>query len=366
MPLLWGPYGSNVPAIGDYKGRKIFQAHESRTNYYTYSGDPTQTDWLKPYCSPLSDSLTPPNSNFQAYKLRATTDDQYHSIRQALSVDGTSRYCLSALVHAGEYDWVGILTGSSGMTGTPYAWFNVTKGVIGSYGDMDLCDLFPLGFGWWYLFGSATSDVATTASPAIHFAKEDPESASYSYVGDGSSGIYCCHAQFEKSPNGRPSPPIITGASAVSTNSDNMVFGPDDFDYELFKKKFGFIWVPNWSSEVPNDISYFYWLGADSSNYTRLLRVNNSIYHSHEVGGGGVVHDVIISKPTYFHQQKMLFLVDPEEGSLEIVGAQSGGAKVVDVSWTEFVLPTYELGIAAGLTTGQWPLDGSITNFFRV
>ena len=211
------PVGDAALTRTDWQGRMALST-SARTNLLCYS---EQIDsWNKRFVTVTVNAVAAPNGTTTADKLVETTGSGQHYAHMGVSVESGKYLALSIHAKAGER--TGIRLDTSGwvaMFGTPahaYGHFDLTSGaILLEYGCT--ARIKPVGGGWYRctlisLVPAITSGIVSICpSPLIN-------GTTYSYIGDGSSGLYVWGGQgevFNSAPAG-PTPYIPTTAAPVT------------------------------------------------------------------------------------------------------------------------------------------------------
>ena len=166
---------------------------EQRTNLLTYSEDfNTGSFWQT--SKSVSQSVSPAGS-VGVVKLVENTSSNNHNASTPVSVASGATYCFSVFVKAVERTAASIDLNSNNSAFTQAgAVYNLTTGaLLGTSGTPTAHGCIPLGNGWFRLWITGVATATATAYPSIG----SSIGASYSYAGDGSSGIYIWGAQIE-------------------------------------------------------------------------------------------------------------------------------------------------------------------------
>ena len=196
---------------------KIFEV--SRANYVRNAYDMTLTPWTYPSMTVTkSGAVAAPDGSFTAYKPVANSGVTiFFNLAQGLpNTSGSSGiaqtgyyYTLSVYAKAGEYNYLKLYVFDNASYG---AFFDLTNGTVAGSGGVTT-NVTSVGGGWYRC--SITRLCSTDLFNSI-FIMGTP-ALSGSYTGDGTSGIYIWHPQFEQ------------GSTATtyidSDNTDSLVGG---------------------------------------------------------------------------------------------------------------------------------------------
>lgn len=209
----------------DWQGR-VALSTSARTNLLYYSE--RIDSWSKELVTVTVNAVAAPNGTTTADKLVETTGNGQHYVYKGVSV-GSGKY-LALSIHAKAGERTVIRLGTSGwvaMFSTPthaYGHFDLTSGaILLEYGCT--ARIKPVGGGWYRctlisLVPAITSGTVSIC-PSIVI-----NGTTYTYIGDGSSGLYVWGGQSEvfNSAPADPTPYIPTNSAPV-TVTDYSVSG---------------------------------------------------------------------------------------------------------------------------------------------
>jgi hypothetical protein len=183
---------SNVPRI-DYTGCPHILAEPQRTNLVTYSEDYDDASWTKSQSTITVDATTSPDGTVNADKLTEAALSGSHTITQGnITVTSGAEVSYSVFAKKGERDFT-LLWFAQVSTG--YS-FDLNNGAIGSKigGGTITPKIEDYGNGWYKC--TVTGTAPSTLANIIIYTMTD--TTTYSYAGDGTSGIYIWGAQLEE------------------------------------------------------------------------------------------------------------------------------------------------------------------------
>lgn len=179
------PRFDHNPATGESLGLLV---EEARTNLVTYSEQFNDASWIVDGTTVTENSIVAPNGALTGDKLIETATTAAHRIYDELGVAVSTAYTASVYAKAGERSWVSL----SGPTNNR-AWFNLATGAVGTVNAGLTASIQAVGNGWYRCFVTQTTG-STQGYLDVGIASADN---TYSYTGDGTSGIFVWGAQLE-------------------------------------------------------------------------------------------------------------------------------------------------------------------------
>jgi hypothetical protein len=158
----------------------------------TYSEDFTNAAWTKTRSSILANQIIAPDGTLTADKLIENTDNNTHTIQAAFSPLASTSYTYSAYIKASERTFA-LIQSNIGGTNT-FAIVNLTTGAVGSVTGTGVVSTTATGNGWYRVSISAATTTTASGNVFIYTAQD---ATTFSYTGDGYSGIYIWGAQLE-------------------------------------------------------------------------------------------------------------------------------------------------------------------------
>jgi hypothetical protein len=167
-------------------------------NLKTYSEDFDNAEWTKAGCSLVT--AVAPDGSLTARKIQEDSSSGPHGIFANESVTSGVTYTASVYAKAGEYDYLrfGFGQGLNSLTGT---YFDLQNGTI--VNDDGTQSITPAGNGWYRCTVTGVANNSTGSNVILY---NSPDGTSFSYTGDGTSGIYIWGAQLYRSDLGGMAP----------------------------------------------------------------------------------------------------------------------------------------------------------------
>jgi len=182
----------NNPTTGESLGLLI---EESRTNLLTYSEQFDNAGWSKNQSNVSANIAVAPDGTLTADKLfDDSTASSVHRLVQTFTVVNGTIYTLSVYAKAAERTFIALQL-SLGFANTPFAFFNLTSGTVGTTTGSPSATITPVGNGWYRCTITATGNTSGAgAQPYIYLASAD---GTTNYTGNGFSGVFLWGAQLE-------------------------------------------------------------------------------------------------------------------------------------------------------------------------
>ena len=172
---------------------------EQRTNLQTYSEDFANAAWIKSNSTITSNTIVPPDGTLNGDKLVENTATAEHFISKSVAVVSGTTYVLSVFAKQAEPNrFLSLLFGGGGFYSGEAATFNLNTGVVASTNGTTTATITSVGNGWYRCSTTAVSKATGTPSGAERIVlNNSTSSVTFSYTGDGYSGIYIWGAQME-------------------------------------------------------------------------------------------------------------------------------------------------------------------------
>ena len=161
----------------------------SSTNLFDYSEDFSQ--WENIRTTDALSSINSPSGSANVYKIIPTTDNNTHRIDKVVTLTDSNTYSLSFFAKKGEYNCVRAAIGKTSVTGNIVS-FNLDTGVKTETGTIASSSMVEFSNGWFRC--SFTAAASTADRVVIGLGNDD----TYSFAGDGSSGIFLWGAMIEE------------------------------------------------------------------------------------------------------------------------------------------------------------------------
>jgi hypothetical protein len=207
------------PVTGECLGRSVW---ESRTNLLTYSEDFTNAAWTKTRASITANQIIAPDGALTADKLvEDTTASNSHQVVFGVTTIASSVHTGTIYAKAAERSWLLIQIGA---TTAGLAYFNLADGTVGTVTGGYTATITSVGNGWYRCSLAGTIAGTSTNNFRVYLATAN---GTFSYTGDGYSGIYIWGAQLEAGAFATPYIPTV--ASQVTRLADSAVMTGTNF-----------------------------------------------------------------------------------------------------------------------------------------
>jgi len=313
-------FAGGVLATRRIGGRLFAQVEPVGTQLLTYCDKYGEAVWQKSYMDITDESVSTPHTDLDGWSLTPTTDNQQHYLRQSQTAIISTQYVFGAILKANGYNFGFMKLWYGAFPGNPYAYFNLSTGVVSSSNEVSTVGIVNLGNGWYLCYIGAISDAAAETYPTIECTASDLGLANPSFAGDGSSGILCCHAQFEAV--SYPSSIIESAASEVTRNADELYWASENVPNAL-RGKISMDVIPDWPSNVANVHNIISWAASGASHTVRLYYYHTTDkYRAYDVTGAATL--VESDAVTFSRGQKHTLTYDPVAGTLKVSGCTTG------------------------------------------
>lgn len=172
----------------------VLLLEKAATNLITYSEDFSNAYWTKTNASVVA-GFSAPDGSLNAYKLVEGTSNSIHFINRVLTVENAKEYTESIFVKSAERTKFGIRDGFSNK----WITINLSNGSVIDSNGLIMSKITKLANDWYrisYTFLTAATSVTLKAYPlSDSYTGGSPET--YTYQGDGTSGVYIYGAQLE-------------------------------------------------------------------------------------------------------------------------------------------------------------------------
>jgi len=248
----------------------VLLLENSSTNLITYSEDFTQ--WSNTRSSDLSGFISPNGENNATKFISDTTASSSHIIKSTdFTISSGQKYTYSVFVKANQLNYVRLMFTDSAVSKYLSVFFNLTNGTVGTTFDgstatLDFSNIENFGNGWFRCSVSGDLDTTTTAHARIYLADNDN---SFSFNGDGTSGIYVWGAMLEQ--NSIASSYIPSNGSAVTRIAETC---SNSGNSEVFNDSEGVLFVN--AAALANDGTNRFIAISDGSNDDRVQIIYSS------------------------------------------------------------------------------------------
>jgi hypothetical protein len=181
---------------------------ESRTNLLTYSADFGDAAWSKSETNVSTNSTLAPDGTTSADTLTPSTNNAGHTFSRLGIITGAGTFTDSLFIKPNGYNFVV----SSADTGG-FVIFDLSNGTINSTSGGATGTITAVGNGWYRCVATRTTTGAATIQYQIRIA-----AGTFSYAGDGTSGLFVWGAQLEA--GAFPTSYIPTTTTALTRAAD--------------------------------------------------------------------------------------------------------------------------------------------------
>ena len=250
----------------------VLLLEKAATNLITYSKDFSNAYWTKTNVSVVA-GFSAPDGSLNAYKLVEGTSNSIHFINRVLTVENAKEYTESIFVKSAERTKFGIRDGFSNK----WITINLSNGSVIDSNGLIMSKITKLANDWYrisYTFLTLGTSVTLKAYPlSDSYTGGSPET--YTYQGDGTSGVYIYGAQLEL---GNVSSYIPTQGSATTRVAETATGSGNS---EVFNDSEGVLMLQT----NPSENGYISLTDGSSNNRIFLGFDNLSAYTQIRVGG---------------------------------------------------------------------------------
>ena len=284
----------NVPRI-DYSngGCPSILVEPQRTNLALRSQEFENASWTKFNVTASTNSLIAPDGTLTADKLVEGATDSVHWTFQ-LNTGSYQSLTASCYFKKSEREW-GLIRMRT-TSGDQYAYFNLTTGTLGNVDAQLTASIQDVGNGWFRCI--VVTLFPTTATNPIVFGMSTADNV-FSYLGNGTSGIFIWGAQLEAGAYATSYIPTV--ASAVTRNAD--VISKTGIS-DLIGQSEGTFYLELKEAADGTDKMIQLSDGSDNNNIN-IQFINNTIRLT--TFGGGAGYRVISIPSNVFQNNKIVF-----------------------------------------------------------
>jgi hypothetical protein len=188
--------GNNIPRLdydpvtGELLGLLI---EEQRTNLVRAS-ELFNLEWTASQSSWIPNVVTAPNGKINASKLIENTASNIHQAQEAVTLSNSTTYVLSCYFKEGGRN-AGLRLQDKDGSFISLAWFDLTTGTA-TNSSADAVGIEPVRDGWYRCWAVFTTSASGSTTSTVRVCTHN--GSSFSYSGDGVSGIYVWGAQLEQ------------------------------------------------------------------------------------------------------------------------------------------------------------------------
>jgi hypothetical protein len=167
-------------------------------NLLTYSEQFDNADWIKTNVTVTTNATNAPNGSLTAEKIIATAIDGNHILSQSPTFFiSNATYNFSYYAKSAEYTKCGIRIGGPGYATVNLAAINLTNGSIISQQGFTSLSVTLINNGWYRISGSFISGTGLTVNIQPLSDSYTIIANNFSYLGNGTSGIFAWGGQLE-------------------------------------------------------------------------------------------------------------------------------------------------------------------------
>lgn len=196
---------------------------------------------------------------------------------------------------------------------------------------------------WFHIATSAVAKSTDTEVPFYFGASSD---SSETYSGDGVSSLYFWLASLQEGYGANEATfmtsPMENASTSMERRESKCVWLPGSYSAEIGSKKHSLIWSPHWGTDdILLDDSVIYDLYLSSSERITLLWDYINKYVCIKRNGTELLART--SAMTFDPQTAKIINLNPTDGTVEVVGATTGGTSAVTSSWKQYFTPFMSL-----------------------
>ncbi len=215
--------------------------------------------WTKTRCSVSANAVTGLDGTAAGDKLvEDASASTTHFISQATpTLTDNTLQCWYVIARKAERSWIALeLLDKSGTTRNAY--FDLTNGVVGGGNSLGIIRAIILPDGNTAYLCALIATAASGATTPIARCYLATGNGTASYTGDGASGVYLYHAQFEAD-KAFPTSPIITTSASVTRAADSFTRPLSDFmaapisDFTIYLS----LIRPMWADATATDLGLY-------------------------------------------------------------------------------------------------------------
>lgn len=348
--IYGGKYDTNVLVPRRILNRTCISVESRITDYAEFSTslnlyNKTQTndvvtsnaiqDPITYYGSDTAEFLIPStdNSLHQLYRnANSVTSGKYYTLGICVKDNGV-RYC-NLLLPASHFDGLD-------SPGAAYARFDLETETVIATNTRTL--IKRLQKDWYQIAIVGLCDTTDTEVPFYFGASS---ASSETYAGDGTNGLYFWLSSLQEGYGANEATFLTSPMENVSTSMQRIeskcYWLPGEYSKEIASKKHSVIWAPHWGTDdLLLDDSVIYDLYLSASERITLLWDYTNEYVCIKRNGTELLANT--TTMTFGPQEAKIINLNPLDGTVEVLGASSGGVSSLAGTWKQYFTPLMSL-----------------------
>jgi len=272
---------ANLKSYGLWSKMKAIYPFVSDTNnLLSYTTDYSNAYWTKTGVTLTQNVGTAPDGTNTANKITETAVSSGHWLKTASTLTVGLTYTISGYFKAAERQYAVLIDDDAGVH---TAYFNLSTGTLVSQSGYTSTSITSVGNGWYRC--SATRNAATVVSN--YYWATSSNGSTYSYLGDGTSGIYTWGFQFEQGALTTYQPIATTPANRFVSQFKYNLKDARDLD-AAFRLAFNGTWTYSKQGATPNGVNGYANTYLNAQNILTANNIHLSFYSRTDVSEAGV------------------------------------------------------------------------------